>query len=555
MDETSIEFQSILPVNQVLTLAQGIASFFALALENGNELWLIKFTEERNVLWRRMLGKYNEFSIPIGNYTLMEDAQAFIHVVTGFLGTFEPHFNNLKNPESYSSIVMKLSNFGEVLQIERRSNVLSYQLVKIVNDVWIVSVEKSGCNRVAFIKNLTKNGGITTMISKGSIVISDAYHIGNKLFLAGGGNQDIMYRGQTLKLDQPSAILAIINTETWDLVDYFIVTPVKEIIQSCEQETPGDDACVNFAVYSSVVVDTSDNYYIAGYVKGRRISVYYKEDLLKTVSLGFDNSLMICKISKIDPVKSLAVDNINFRCAHMPFNPENVGVTQLFHMAKDDNIILIGRADEFTLLDYLEIDRTLHTARHTYMLRFSANLEIQDFVSASSGAPDSVIARDCTCSDCPGDSNCRYIPCRITRLFATGPTTAAANGDDKNGNNCTDDAFSGFSCVTDSVGTFTGTCFYTCFNGNGHCLPHTCCGQPGDLYNTKYKGVNLAQADSITNSDFLILPQQDSKIAISNVDNILVSETLIDNLVINGSINKSLYKQKWYGYILNFNYI
>lgn len=555
--DTSIQFQSIIPANSVLTLAKGVASFFALILQNDGELWLTKYTEDRSVIWHRLIGNYTKFSIPFSTYTLMEDEQAFIHVVTGYNGTFEPYFKSEENPEiAYNTLIIKLSSNGEVVDVARHADMLNYQLVKIVNDVWLVTYRRGDCNGFIQIRNLTTGGSITNIIGHGSITVSDAFYHNTNLFITLGAIGSVTYRGKTITIDKLSALLVIIHVPTWELVDYFIAEPAVATTPGCSSE--GDRECTNSVSFLAIVTN-DQGYYVAGLVRGQNMLIYHRTELLGELEFKTVNTLIICRISRSNPDEPISPDNVDIRCTHFPVTQGDIQYLQLVHMIKDDGIVLVGRANNVSLLDSLNIPKTLHIARHIFMIRFSSNLELSNFKTISSGTGLAITNRgDCDCSNCTGSpDNSRYIPCRITRLFPPGATTSAGNNI-----TCGGHPYGGFTYVDSSKSWNSSVIpgvFYNAYRGNGHCIDALVNGQPGngqpgDLYNTKYKGISLSGPDSITQASNGVSPQSVSPMAVEGTDNILIPGTFIDNLIIDNTVQKMLYRQKWFGYVLNFTY-
>lgn len=558
MATNAIEFLNIIPADSVLTLANGVASIFALILSNNGELLLSKYAENRTVLWSKRIGSFGRDNIPRGRpYTLMEDEQSFIHIIMGYSNYFEPFFVDQSEDDlwKYNTLILKLANNGDVIDIRRYADLGEYNLVKIVNDVWgVVSRNpKKGinCVRSIMIQNLTKGGNITNITSSGFISVTDAFFMKEKLFVTLNASQNISYRGQEIPLDRGSAVLAIIDTNTWELINYFVATPKRIINPECPVENPfeaiADNSCVNQVSFLATVVNLRDQYYITGRVIGESMLLYHRTELIREFSFETESTLIICRISRDEE------DDLDVRFVRLPAYSKAISKIQLFHMVRDNHIMLLLHSNDFPLLDYLQLARNFHVSRFFLMLRFNSNLQLQNVKTLGSGSLENSRAA-CDCNNCDDYDNFYSIPCRVMRLFPPGVTNAIDNNPDIF---CTDQTGTrGFSQVIESsnFNPVAPNTMYTCFRQNGHCLARPGFDQPGDLYNTKYQGISLVQPDSITQSSSLNLPQQESLFAITQTDAITIGGTFIDNLVIDNVPEKILYKQKWFGYLVNFSY-
>jgi len=557
MDIPAIEFQSIIPANKVLTITKGVASFFALVLEEGGELWLTKYSRGRAVIWHRLLGSF-ENNVPLGTYSIMEDEQAFIHIVMPYNQVFLPHFNDLKDnvDTNDNTIIATLFSNGTVKRIIKQPNLSAYRLVKIINDVWMIADDISKCSVTIQIRNLTQNAFISNIFARNFIQLANVYWRNDELFIVGLTNGPLTYRGRTINIPNLSAFLLVIDTIDWEIRTWFRADVTKKSIDECDPVTQN---CDLFVLFSSILV--TEDYFLSVYTNAKGINIYHERDLIKSIELERDNTLLFVKIS---------VENNSIAHVSVPIGPKGIRnfSVQFFHMVKDNNIVFATLENNFVLADFLEVKRELYSNNHYIFLRFTQDLEFRGYHVIGSGTSVPMIARGpCVCGqgDCTQTSGgflCSRIPCRVMRLFPPGYTTVQDNCPNFTGVSCTKD-YNGsvpggnFPCDanTNPVTPCGAPNFYTCFNNNQHCLAIPNGDQPGDLYNTKYKGINLVQPQSLaTVGNTTTSTQLGSNFIVNTEDNILLSGQFIDTLISNGEARAELYRQRLFGYIVNLNY-
>jgi len=551
MDIPAIEFQNIIPANKVLTIAKGVASFFALILEEG-ELWLTKYTSDRSVIWHRLLGNF-ENNVPLGTYSLMEDEQAFIHIVMPYNQVFLPHFDDLKNDiqTEDNTIIMTLFSNGKVKRINKHPNLSSYKLVKIFNDVWMVADDIGKCSVTIQIRNLTKNSFISNIFTQDYIQLSNVFWRNDELFIVGLTNGPLTYRGRTINIPNLSAFLLVIDTTDWEIKTWFRADVTKKSIEDCDPVTQN---CDLFVVFSSILV--IEDYFMSVYTSAKGINIYHERDLIKTIELESNNTLLFVKIS---------VANNSIAHVSVPIGSRGIrnSSVQFFHMVKDNHIVFATLENDFVLADFLDVKRELYGGNHYIFLRFTQDLEFRGYHVIGSGTPVPMLARGCSCgSDCTTTRDsiqCSRITCRIMRLFPPGYTSPTGGCVGYTGVSCTKDYKGSVpdgkaNECSGSISPCGGQYYYTCFNNNQHCLPIPDGDQPGDLYNTKYQGITLIKPTSLGSANNEPPTQLGSNFIVNTVDNILLSGQFIDTLISNGEAKAELYRQNLFGYIVNINY-
>ena len=557
MDNPAIEFQSIIPANKVLTIAKGVASFFALVLEEGGELWLTKYTRDRSVIWHRMLGSF-ERNVPLGTYSIMEDEQAFIHIVIPYNQVFLPHFNDLADniETNDNTIIATLFSNGKVKRINKYPNLSAYKLVKIINDVWLVADDISKCSVTIQIRNLTQNAFISNIFANRFIQLANVYWRNDELFIVGLTNGPLTCRGRTISIPNLSAFLLVIDTIDWEIKTWFRADVTKKSIEECD---PATQNCDLFVLFSSILV--TEDYFMSVYTSAKGINIYHERDLIKSIELEKDNTLLFVKIS----VENNSIAHVSVPTGSIQIRNYS---TQFFHMVKDNHIVFATLENNFVLADFLGVKRELYSSSHYIFLRFTQDLEFRGYHVIGSGTAVPMIARGpCVCSqsDCTkttGKILCSRIPCRVMRLFPPGYTTVQDGCPNYTGKSCTKDykgTVPGANFLCDAGTNPVTPCgapnFYTCFNNNQHCLAIPDGDQPGDLYNTKYQGINLVQPQSIATVGNTSSPTQlGSNFIVNTEDNILLSGQFIDTLISNGEAKAELYRQRLFGYVVNLNY-
>lgn len=528
--------ENIIPANNVVAMAKSVASTLVLLLNNNN-VRLIKLSTTNSILWDRFIGSY-EGRGGASIFSIVEDAQSFIHVIASISGVFKPYICDLNLS---GAISVKLNDSGEAISHTILSNITNFTTVFIHNDAWLIS--NSG-NTIQ-IQNLTLGGKISSIRVSGNVQYFNSYYVLNKLCVVANVCGIISYKQKALNIRQPTAILLIIDTITWELWDYFRVTYTL-----ADPLSPGEETRTNLYV-SGIIV--RDHYLMAGYTNTSSISVYHRDNLIRAFSLSFPSTLFLIRITMDmsileDVLTPDVIDDIDVSINTFPFDTNITQKFNLLSLGKDNLLQGITRTNILHKALGLrsELHNDIHNTSMMFLLRVDSNLNILNYTFLGSG--NNMIARACECNDNCNNSELR-IPCRPIRIFNPPQVLGTVGCNDCNGNNC------------NGVPGLNGDNVYTCQSTQQHCYS-TFNVQPGNLYMTKYntsltqtqKRALLNPTDSLvglapTSGD----PYMNTTIITNEDGSSLVGYRFIDHIIMNNSAVQQVYAQKWYGFLLSFS--
>lgn len=555
-----MEFRSIIPANKTVTISRSVASILSLVLDNG-KLSIVKYTEQGSIIWSRELGDYGQR--PSEFFALKEDEEAFIHIVTNFSGIFRPFYNSIERPVE-TTLVLKLSSSGEVLYTNIISNLLGSVLVKIKNDVWMVSnyrfispsndpTATSTINTIN-IRNLSTGGNIRDIFFNGPVIASSAFHLDDKLFIAGGTAANVItYKNKTYRLGNVGAMLLIINTDLWTFWDYFIAMPefITDIeTKSCNAQ---NETTPPFMTFEAVVVD--GGYFLAGRTANtNRISFYHRKDLIEVIELMKPNITILCRF--LPTIRKGKIREVKFKSIVFP--TEFRGSLQLI-ISKGD-LLLKGFVFGDALFRFLVGKETeiLHNKSVLFVLQISQDLEVLGHTFIGTPSLGHARGDNCGCDQCRDENDSDHwrgiiLPCIPMRLFPPGPKQLYQAC------KCCKGRFDQLGTLNNQENGDRGDGFldyplYTC--KNDHCGPRAegngSTPQKGDLYNTKYN-LNYVPTPASASANPNSGSSNDQMIEIEQNTSIVIFNQLIDKLLINGVVKKVVYNQVWHGFLLFFN--
>jgi hypothetical protein len=566
-----MEFRSIMPGNGTVVLSRAVASILSLNIVNGR-LSIIKYTEQGSILWSKELGDFGTRVPRV--LSLKEDEKGYIYIVTDFLGIFRPYYdipdipvsavppNIVARISNENTLVLKLSDTGNIITKDLLADLYNSVLVKIGNDVWMLSsywsfstTNTSNTINTINMRNLSTGGNISDIFFNSRVMISNAYHYAERLYIVClTTGQMITYKGKIYDLGNTGALLLILDTVLWKLWDYFMAVPemitsdteTPEVPRVCQNNQDITTEPLPLAIFETVTAN-SMCYFVAGNTSNaNRITFYHRKKVIEKIGLTVNQTLMICRFSPI--VRQNKIKSLDFKTLHLPSSYQGKLQMLMSPAGLDCNILVKGFVNGDGLYKYIvgKNSEIIHNKNVLFVLQLSEGLEILNhtFIGTPSlGNPRA----DCDCNDCDDEKDYRgvILPCIPMRLFPPGPITVPP------GCTCCEGKYNQIN-TSNQPGKYP---IYIC--PTTHCGPRASgagsMGQPGDLYNTKYNP-NYVVPPLSNSGNPNASNVNDQMIEIEDNTSIVIFNQLIDKLLINGVIKKNVYKQKWYGFILFFNY-